>query len=258
MAQQFEWIGQGPIDFGIFDATNGVAEQGYIVDKTPIGCANSSLVVTVASDKIELKETCSGNRATLASVSLGNTMEVTLEMQQFSSRELAIAFTGQTTAVAGGTVTGEVLVSATDSVLAGDVVHTLHPYISSVTVYDNTNTALTAGTDYEILSADHGRIRFLTPQTGAVTIDYTYAGYDNMAALAGTVVQRGMVFNGISGTGDKVRITIPKIQWRLDGDLNWIGNEFATLTLKGEALYTPELASNTMWGGFMRIDAMPT
>ena len=257
MAKNMTWIGQGPIDFGLFDPANGTAEQGFIVDKYAIGCANSSLVITVNSEKIELKETCSGNRATLKSVSLSNSMEVTLEMREFSARELAIAFKGNNSTVAAGTVTGEVLVNSGDTVAAGEIVHTANPFISGYTITVGTVT-LTEGTDYEVLSADHGRIRFLTAQTGPVTIDYNYAQYDLLTALTADDIERGLVFNGISGTGEKARIIIPKVRWRMDGDFNWIGDDYATLTLKGEALYVPELASNTAFGGFMRIDALPS
>lgn len=255
MAKNMTWIGQGPIDFGVYDASRGVASQGYIVDKYAVGCANSSLVISVSSDKIELKETCSGNRATLKSVTLSSSMEVSLEMREFSPRELAIAFKGTQNTNASGTVSGEVL--ATSGVSVGDVLHTEYPFISGLTLTAGSST-LTEGTDYEILSADHGRIRMLTAQTGSITADYNYAQHDSLTALTGQDIERGLVFNGISGTGERARIIIPKIRWRMDGDFNWIGDDYATLTLRGEALYSPELATNPQFGGFMKIDALPS
>lgn len=251
------WIGQGPIDFGVYDATRGVASQGFIVDKYAVGCANSSLVISVSSEKVELKETCSGNRATLKSVSLSSSMEVSLEMREFSPRELAIAFKGDSYDMGSGTVTGEMLVQVGQSANIGDILHTEYPFISGLSVYDSGGAPLTEGTDYEVLSYDHGRIRLLSSVTGPIMADYNYAQHNFMTALTGQDIERGLVFNGISGTGERARIIIPKIRWRMDGDFNWIGDDYATLTLRGEALYSPELATNPQFGGFMKIDGLP-
>ncbi len=257
-AKQFAWIGQGPIDFGIFDPTNGTADQGYITGKKKVGCSNSSLVLNVSSEEIELKETCSGKRASLYSVTLSQSIEVTLEMKEFSAAELAIAFVGDHQSVSAGSVTGEVIVKSGVSVGAGEVVHTKHPLISNVVIKDSAGTALVEGTDYVIESANHGKIKFLASKTGTLTIDYDYASYENIAALAGQVVERGLVFNGISGTGVYQRITIPRVNWRLEGDFGLIGDDYSTLTLKGKVLYVDLLASDAWFGGFMRIDALPS
>ena len=250
MAKQFGWIGQGPIYFGDFDLTNGDPNVGYLDNIVKVGCANSKLTINFTGDTLSLKETCSGKRATLYEVDLGNEVEVALDMQQFSSDELALAFQALQTAVTGASVTGE----AKGDVLANQMIFTQHPKISAVTVYAG-GTPLVQGTDYEIESAEHGAIKMLTAQT-AVTVDYTYADYNNLALLKADKVEKGLIYNGSNSMGDFARVIVPRIQWRVDGDFNWISEDFATLSLKGKALYVDELSANNMFGGFAKVDAL--
>jgi hypothetical protein len=83
--------------------------------------------------------------------------------------------------------------------------------------------------------------------------DYSYGAYVNIAAFSRTNVERGVVFNGVNQDGQKGRLIIPRISLALDGDFSWITSEEATLTLSGNALFVPELESDTEYGGFARV-----
>ena len=84
-----------------------------------------------------------------------------------------------------------------------------------------------------------------------------YAGFINIAAFSKTNVEKGIIFSGINGDGQKVRVIIPRISLAMSGDFGWISDEASPLTVGGQALYVPELQSDADFGPFMRIDTMP-
>ena len=86
--------------------------------------------------------------------------------------------------------------------------------------------------------------------------DYAYGEYTNIAAFTAPNVERGIIFNGVNGDGQRARIIIPRISLSLDGDFGWITDEAAELSLKGEALFVSEMQSDADYGGFMRISLM--
>ena len=88
-------------------------------------------------------------------------------------------------------------------------------------------------------------------------VDYSYEGYINIAAFSKTNVEKGIIFSGINGDGQKIRVIIPRISLAMSGDFGWITDEASPLTVGGQALYVPELQSDADFGPFMRIDTMP-
>ena len=70
-------------------------------------------------------------------------------------------------------------------------------------------------------------------------------------------MERGIIFSGVNGDGQKGRLIIPRISLAMTGDFGWITDEASELTLGGQALYVPELQSDADFGPFMRIDLMP-
>ncbi|OJU91379.1 MAG: hypothetical protein BGO13_13130 [Burkholderiales bacterium 66-5] len=88
-------------------------------------------------------------------------------------------------------------------------------------------------------------------------MDYSYAGYVNIAAFSRTNVEKGIIFSGINSDDQKARVIIPRISLAMSGDFGWISDEASPLTLGGQALYVPELQTDPLFGPFMRIDTMP-
>lgn len=249
------WTANGPIQIGTFDRVNGRADSGYLVDVYRVGCGNSALTTNISRSTKDLQESCSGQRMTLAQLETGKTMTVSLAMFQFSGRTLAAALFGSAVAVASGTVTAERL----PLLAVGDYFNLRHPKASSIVIKDSTSgTALTyvAGTHYEIEDADHARGRLIAHPAAhvePVTVDYAYGGYVNVAAFSAAGVERGIIFNGVNQDGKKGRLIIPRIALAMDGDMSWLTNEEATLTLSGAGLYVQELANDTIYGGFARV-----
>lgn len=260
MSEQFVFIGQGPIFFGDYDATTGQAAQGYLVNLKRIGCGNRTLKIAMKRDTGKVKESCSGQSLTLKTFTKGMEASISLEMNQFSRDEMAIGLYGTSASVVGSTVTGEAMPA---TVAVNDYVHTKYPGISSLVIKDSavTPATLVLGTDYELDSAAHGRIKIIN--LGAYTqpfkSDYAYAAHGRVTAFTGAATRKGIIFDGanVAEGNAPVRVIIPLVDFDPAKDFNWISKEEATLALDGEILYASELLSDSAWGPFFKVDALP-
>ncbi|QIL81788.1 hypothetical protein G7047_19100 [Diaphorobacter sp. HDW4A] len=253
------WNGQGPVMIGTYDPVKGRPEMGFLTNLYGVGCGNRTLTATPARETSTIKESCSGQRLTLKEQETGKSLTVSLSMVQFDGRTLAQSFFGDAVVKPAGTVTAERLAE----LQIGDYFFLKNPRSSDVVIEDSTAVTplvYVEGTHYEISDADHSRYRLLAhPATHVepMLVDYSYAGYVNIAAFSKTNVEKGIIFSGINGDGQKVRLIIPRISLAMNGDFGWISDEASELTLGGQALYVPELQSDADFGPFMRIDVMP-
>lgn len=250
------WDGQGPVMIGTYDPVNGRQDQGYLVDLYRIGCGTSQLSTSIEIEKEEIKETCSGQRATLKERITSKAMPVTLSLYQFSGRTLAMALYGEAVIKSDGAVTDELL----PALQPGDYFTLRHPLVDDVVIEDSTTgTPVTyvLDTHYAIEDAAHARLRLIEHPASHVEplkVDYSYAEYTNMRVFSAQSVERGIIFNGINGDGQKARLIIPRISLALNGEFAWIGDENASLELSGSALFVPELEHDPEYGGFARVD----
>lgn len=256
------WNGQGPVHIGTYDPVNGRPEMGFLTNLYSVGCGNRSLVVTPSRETTTIPESCSGQRLTLKEIETAKGLEVALTMVQFDSRTLAQAFYGAAVEVPSGTVTDEQLTQ----LAPGDYFFLRYPRSKSVVINDSTpGTPLLymEGTHYEVADADHSRYRLLAHPTSPAShveplkVDYEYEGFVNIAAFSKTNVEKGIIFSGVNGDGQKGRVIIPRISLAIDGGFGWITDEAGELSLKGQALYVPDLQTDPLFGPFMRVDTMP-
>lgn len=253
------WNGQGPVYIGTYDPTNGTKEMGYLTKLYRVGCGTSALTTTPGRESTVLPETCSGQRLALKEIETSKSLQVALTMVQFDARTLAAAFYGDLKEVSGNTVTDEEL----PELDPGDAFFLYHPRVSNVVIKDSASgspNSYTSGTHYEIEDADHGRGRLIAHHgsyDGPLKVSYEYDPYLNMPAFSASAVERGIMFNGINGDGQKQRVIIPRISLAMNGDFAWIAEQSAELSLAGQALYVDALATDPRYGAFMRIDSMP-
>ncbi len=255
------WNGQGPVHIGTYDPVKGRPEMGYLTDIYSVGCGNRTLTATPSRETTSITESCSGQRLTLKEIETSKSLQVQLSMVQFDSRTLAQAFYGAAVEVASGTVTGEQLAE----LMAGDYFFLKYPRVSSLVIKDSTSGTpiiYTEGTHYAVDDADHGRCRLLAHPTSPAQVeplkaDYSYGGFVNIAAFSKSNVEKGIIFSGINGDGQKVRVVIPRVSLAMNGDFGWISDEASELALSGQALYVPALQGDALFGPFMRIDTMP-
>jgi len=253
------WNGQGPVHVGTYDPVKGRPEMGFLTDIYSVGCGNRTLTATPSRETATITESCSGQRLTLKEIETAKSLEVALSMVQFDSRTLAHAFYGSAVTKAAGTVTDEQLAE----LQPGDYFFLKYPRSKSVVIEDASSGSpktYVQGTHYEVSDAAHSRYRLLAHPSGntePLKVDYEYEGFINIAAFSKTNVEKGIIFSGVNGDGQKVRVIIPRISLAMDGDFGWIGDEASELSLKGQALYVPELQTDPLFGPFMRIDVMP-
>ena len=247
-------VSQGPIFMGDYDAINGKAASGYLVNLQKIGCANSKLSITMSRSTKDVKESCSGNKLTIAQIETEKSAECALDMADFDKDMLTYALGGTLSAVSGSTVTAE----AFPTVAVGDTVSLKYSDVSSVVITDSAGTpaTLVLNTDYSIESADHGLVSILNIGTYVQPLKaaYTYAAQGNIVGFNNTGIEKGIVYQGINTQdGKKYKVIIPRISFGLDGEFNLLSTEETTISLKGQMLYVAEYANDTLYGPFMRI-----
>lgn len=253
------WNGQGPVHMGIYDPIKGRPEMGFLTNLYSVGCGNRTLTATPARETSTLTESCSGQRLTLKEIETSKSLQVQLSMVQFDSRTLARAFFGAAVEKPGGTVTDEQLAELAE----GDYAFLKFPRVKSVVLEDSaapSPATYVEGTHYKVDDADHGRLRLLAHPAShvePVKASYEYEGFINIAAFSRANVEMGIIFSGINGDGQKVRVIIPRVSLAMNGDFGWISDEASELSLSGQALYVAELQSDALFGPFMRIDTMP-
>lgn len=246
------YAGQGPVYLGDFDlATKSLANM------VAVGCVTSSLKLSPEHEVAEIKETCSGARGVKARYEKSKTINVELALTEFDALALAEGLYGQHSMVAASTVTDETM----PTMVAGGFYSTRHPKISTVVVKDSAGTpaTLVADTDYSVDSADYGRIKILNIGTFVqpFTVDYAYAGRDNIKPFLETSVVRGLIFNGISTVdSSKVRVFLPRIAFDMTKEFDFISEDVVSLTRSGTLLVTDLGATDPILGGYGSIDLL--
>lgn len=252
------WDGQGPVFLGKYDTANGSPDMGYLVNVYQVGCGTSALTTTPSIETENVQETCTGARATLTSRISSRELTVGMTMYQFDSRTLAAAFYGNAAEVTAGTVTDE---PVTANVEPGEFIFLRYPNVSSVVLTDDQDAPLVENTHYVVEDAATGRIRLVALPAGATavaTADYAYAKHVRFGIFSTGMVERGLIFCGINSAGQRGRLTIPKINFTMNGDYSWIGDDNAELQLEGSTLFASELEHDASFApGFGRVELMP-
>lgn len=247
-------VGQGPIYMGEYD------QSTYKVkNEVAIGCGNRVLSLSLTRETGEIKESCSGSRLTLMEYETSKEGTIRLEMQEFDEDMLAMALYGTAATISGSTVAGETL----PTMVVGGVYHTKYPDISVVTIKDSKDpgpvNTLVANTDYEISHAKYGRIKILdlSTYTQPFTIDYTYAGHENIKPFSVSNAIRALRFDGISTADNtRVRVLLPRIAFSPTDEFNFLGEEAVTLAIEGKLLLADTPNADPVLGQFGNIEIL--
>ncbi len=263
ISEKVIWSGSGPVLMGDYDPENGTPEMGYLTNLVRVGCANRTLTMTPNSESTPVFESDSGQRLEADEIPGSRTLAVALTMEQFSARELGMAYFGETIVVPAGTVTGERL----PQLAPGGYFFLAHPRASSVVLEDSTaGTPKTyvLGTHYRLVAdagAEHAAYQLIAhPADHAepVRVDYAYDESITIPAMTVPVIEKGLIFLGKNHHNKRARIIIPRVSWRLGGDFNWLTTgEAAQKQFQGSAKLASELGSDPLWGPYARIDWLP-
>ena len=199
----------------------------------------SKLEVTTKQNYQDIYESCSGNRSIVAHYVTQTDWAFAVDAMSFSKENLARAFYGTSSAVVGASVTGE----AVTCYALNQIIPLKNPGVSAVTVKKGVTT-LVKDTDYT-LDAANGTITIISgTNTGslpaALTVDYTYAGYDKIETNTTTSGEFAFRFEGINMvTGKAVVVEIHRVALDLAGALSLISTSPATFSMGGMVLADP-------------------
>lgn len=243
------------------------AGQGkvFIAPRTKGGAINGAWTELGNSERLEIStnqtwqdvyESCSGNRDRIAHYVTQSEWTFAVDAMSFSKENLARAFYGTSSAVVGASVTAE----AVTSYALNAVVPLKNPGVSAVVVKKGatTLTKSTDGTngDYT-LDADNGTITLISVANAgslpaALTVDYTFAGYDRVDTNVTTAGEFAFRFEGINMTNGKaVIVEIHRVALNLAGALSLISETPAVFTMEGSLL--PDAAAGVGQSQYVTI-----
>lgn len=235
MSTETYYYGQGRVSLALRDPSTGVpGAYEWIGDV-------SALTLKYTSDKVEHKESYSGQRGLVRSFPVGAALEIDMTLHQFDATNLARVLRSTVVNTTAGSATAEALGDASTAV--GDVLRLANPGVSDVVITDSTGTpmTLTAGTDYD-LDANFGivTIKNVTGFTLPLKAAYSYKARTAAGMLTQGQSNYALKYEGFNlAEGNLPVITdiyklAPDIVQQLD--LITSGNDVAPLSVTGAGL----------------------
>lgn len=201
--ESYYYSGQGRLGIGSRNATTGEAYDMIFVGNV------TSLTIDIATTKFEHKESMTGNRSIDLTVIQEKNATFKFTAESLKLDMLAAGLYGESGAVAGGSVSGEIHLARRGYAIPLD-----HPNISGLTITTVAgSTPLVEDTDY-IYDAGFGTIYIsaestvVDPDPGEnVSISYTYGNYDKIEAFTtGTPPERFLRFEGLNTVNGDLRM----------------------------------------------------
>lgn len=214
------------------------------------------LEVNLSNEVYEHYEKRTGNDLIDFRLSTKNKAELKIVLQEFSKENMALAMYGTSTLIAASTVTAE----AFPTVAVGDIVRLKKLRASSIVIKDSAATpaTLVAGTDYEVVSADHGTIKILSlgSYTQPFKADYSAGTATNMNMFTGSGQELWVKVDGknMADGGKPVLCEFYKFSAAPTATLSIIADsDITSFDLTGSALYDGTKETDTTLGQFGRI-----
>lgn len=221
----YPYLGSGKIYARVAGAAAGLMELGNA----------SKLELAVKEDKQKQKDFTKPGGGTYTSVSRIDTVTVQMTLSDLNKTNVARAVFGTESAVAGDTVTDEVV-----KAYKGALVPLAHPNPTNVVVTNSAGATIYAeDTDYEVRP---GGIFVLA--AGAIVdaqdlkVDYTFAAYHKVEAMTQGAITLELHFEGLNeANSDKpVIVDIYRAQLSPTKALSLLGDKFADLQIEAEVL----------------------
>lgn len=196
--------------------------------------------VNVKVEVLEHKESTSGQRQTDARVIIGKDCDITVQFDEITADNLALALYGSKVSVGGSTASAEAL----PTVAVGDFAKLANTGLTNVVITDSTGSpkTLTLDTNYR-LNAVHGSIEILDITTGGPFTQpfkaaYTYAARTDIALFKSLPTEKFLRVEGLDAgnAGSYALIEIYRAAFDPPDTVNLIGTKFMSLVLKGKAM----------------------
>jgi hypothetical protein len=201
----------------------------------------TALSFQITEDKKELKDYTAAGGGNYNSVTRIDAVELSMTLSDYSAENLAAAVFGTASAVTATTVTDE-SIDAPASLVGDPLVKTANVLDVDQTVTvtsDPAGTTYVEDTDYTIGAAG---IRILA--SGSISasdpllITYDKKAVDVVEALTQSAAEYELVFEGLNEaqSGTPVVVIVHRAKFGPAAELPMIGDEFAELSLTGDAL----------------------
>lgn len=224
---------QGRTFLGARDETTGNP-----INITSAGNA-SELNLSLKTEVQDHFESQSGQRTLDHRFQKSKTIEVNLTLEEFTEKNIALAFHGHHLPVESDTVPTEVI-SATVPTL-GDRYFLAHQKVSTVVVTDSAGTPATlqAGTHYTV-DEGYGAITFInvTGFTAPIKVAYAYGAVSDFSIFTSALPERYLRFEGVNTAQNnkKVMVELYRVAFDPLSNMQLINNELNKMDLKGSVL----------------------
>lgn len=226
-------LGAGEILFDRFDSTGASTGYRHLGNATAFG--GSTTV-----EKLPHKSSMSGARTTDKEVVIGSEHEVTIVLEEFDPHNLALALLGEVSefsqsasAVTDGAINGGVALNF-------DRWYFLGKRDVSAVVIDQ-GGALTVDVDYK-LNAELGLVKILSTGGGAEAVttwdgDHGAISGNLVTALSVSKIEGRLKYFSAAdqASGPRYEIDVHKVNLSPEGEVPFIGEAWASFTLKGKA-----------------------
>ena len=213
------------------------------------------LKVALTTTVKDHKESTSGQRIIDDRLITEKKCDITLELDNWNSQNLAIAMYGAVNTTAAGTATGELLPTG---LVANNYVRLQQPNVSSLVITDSAGTpaTLSPATDYNLISANGGIVEILNVGTYVQPFKaaYSYAGSADVNMFSQAAPERWLVFDGINTVNNQpVLVDLYRVRFDPLKELDLVIDDYAKLQLMGSALWDSTKSANAILGQFGRI-----
>jgi hypothetical protein len=213
-----------------------------------------SIEITLESGTVDHFESTSGQRLQDGRLIISKTAGLSMTLDEWTTKNLALALYGTDAVIAGSTVTAEVFPAG---LVNGDFVRLTKQDVSAVVIKDSAGVPVTLveGTDYQITSAKHGTIKILNVGTyiQPFKADYTYAGGTNIALFSAAPPELWLKVDGVNTAEANKPVLAELYRVILDpvAALALIHNEgYGPMELSGAVLYDATKVADTTLGQF--------
>ena len=210
---------------------------GTVAARLEVGNA-SKLDLTVKEKKEKLGDYTKPGGGTYASVSRIEEVTAQMVLHDLNKTNVARAVFGTASAVAGATVTDEVV-----KAYKGGLSELAHIGPSAVVVTNSSaSTTYVEGVDYEVRPSgifilDAGAIADATD----IKVDYTHLGYSQVEAMTTGAIVLEVLFEGLNeaNSGKPVIVDVYRMQLSPTKALALLGDKFSDLQVDAEVLKDP-------------------
>ena len=251
--------GQGKVYLGEIDQTTK-KPKGFL----HVGNA-TGLKIAFKTDVEDLYESMSGNQLLAQRIPRKKTSDISLQIQNVSKENLAIALYGSVAAVTGASVTAESKVA-----YLGTDINLLYPSVTSVVVKGtgaksavtyvlnkNYTVDATFGTIYLMTTAEQTAASAVASiaASDVLAIDYTYAAHSIVKAFASNSKEYVLRYEGIntSNSGSKFLVTIHRFVPDPLKDWSLIADKAGEIDFSGGALADTSRASDDQFASYIEL-----